>query len=233
METGQPHHAFSRTEFYALLSALAVLAATVLTALAHSREPGQRIGCVNNLRQLGVALMTYSSENDGMFPPRSSPFWPSKLQRFYGDSSVLRCPAHTVNSADTAPRSYIMNGWDDYFHATLDFPNWTAFQDHVYPFGITESAIPRPSETIAFGEKFSSSHHFHVDTIIDPADDVAQVEQSRHFRTKPSDSTSGGSNYAMADGSVRFLKFGAALVPVNLWFVLDPGRTNNTSALAQ
>ena len=31
--------------------------------------------------------------------------------------------------------------------------------------------------------------------------------------------TAGGSNYAFADGSARYLKFGESLNPINLWFV--------------
>jgi prepilin-type processing-associated H-X9-DG protein len=34
-------------------------------------------------------------------------------------------------------------------------------------------------------------------------------------------STSGGSVYAFADGSARYLKWGRSLDPINLWFV-DP-----------
>lgn len=35
---------------------------------------------------------------------------------------------------------------------------------------------------------------------------------------------SGGSNYAFADGSVRFLKYDAAFSPKNLWAVTDEFR---------
>src|SRR5229473_4086783 len=120
----QARYGFSRSELCVVLSAGLVLAATLDSSLARSREPGHRIGCVNNLRQLGMAALIYSSENDGMFPPRASNTgWPSRLQRYYGDLAVLRCPNDassprtfgTQNPADAAPRSYIFNGWDDYF----------------------------------------------------------------------------------------------------------------------
>src|SRR3979490_2919215 len=98
----QSNRGFSRVELFIVLGVLAVLAATLLTAMARSREPGQRIGCVNNLRQLGVAMLIYSSENDGMFPPRVvRPSWPARLQQYYKDLSVLRCPSDI--SAPTAP----------------------------------------------------------------------------------------------------------------------------------
>ena len=37
-------------------------------------------------------------------------------------------------------------------------------------------------------------------------------------------SRSGGSNYAFADGSVRFIKFGRVMNPINLWAVMPDVR---------
>src|SRR5437762_836448 len=158
MKSGKRHQGFSRTDFCAVLSVLAILVATTLSSRARSREPGQRTGCINNLRQLGVALLTYSSENEGRFPPRSgSPYWPARLQPYYGGFSLLRCPNDTPSAsplppgalapADAGPRSYIFNGWDDYFQTTLDEVSWIDYLDHLYPFGMLESAIPNPAAT--------------------------------------------------------------------------------------
>jgi prepilin-type processing-associated H-X9-DG protein len=36
--------------------------------------------------------------------------------------------------------------------------------------------------------------------------------------------SSGGSNYAMADGSARFIKFPQSVDPLNLWAVTDSNR---------
>jgi len=55
--------------------------------------------------------------------------------------------------------------------------------------------------------------------------DVERVEQSRHGGAGPG-SHSGGSNYAMADGSATYIKFPGSLSPINLWAVTDGARTN-------
>jgi prepilin-type processing-associated H-X9-DG protein len=55
--------------------------------------------------------------------------------------------------------------------------------------------------------------------------DIEEVEQARHS-TVAKQVRSGGSNYTLADGSVRFLKFGKSLSPVNFWAVTDAYRTN-------
>ena len=81
--------------------------------------------------------------------------------------------------------------------------------------------------TIVLGEKVSTSGHFHMDFLQGAAgNDVEEVEQGRHA-TKTHKSRSGGSNYAFADGSARFLRFGLSLTPVNLWAVTDAWRTNS------
>src|SRR5258707_6807166 len=166
------HCGFTRTELCILLGALTILMVTLGSSLARSREPGQRIGCVNNLRQLGTALLVYSSENDGFFPARTAATrWPGALQPFYHDLSILACPSDSarpntfggLKPADGAPRSYIFNGWDDYFLLTLSREQWDLFLGAGWLFGIPESAIPLPSETIAFGEKLTESGQFWMD----------------------------------------------------------------------
>jgi prepilin-type processing-associated H-X9-DG protein len=52
--------------------------------------------------------------------------------------------------------------------------------------------------------------------------DIEEVAQNRH--TGNEGARSGGSNFAFADGSVRFLKFGASVNPLNLWAVSDEWR---------
>jgi prepilin-type processing-associated H-X9-DG protein len=51
--------------------------------------------------------------------------------------------------------------------------------------------------------------------------DFSQVEQSRHMSVG---TRNGGSNYAFADGSARYLRFGQMFVPETLWAVTDTWR---------
>ena len=59
-------------------------------------------------------------------------------------------------------------------------------------------------------------------------DDVTQLDQSRHMK---SSKNSGGSVYAFADGSARYLRFGQSFDPVNLWFVDEALRLLGSSAV--
>jgi len=143
-------------------------------------------------------------------PPTPSPAAtgdPANSFRVFWCPSDVQQPANFGNgrplAALRAPRSYIINGFNDYFNGSK--------ADGLLP----ESAILEPSETVILGEKESGSGHWWMDYWA--GDDYSELEQSRHgagLRGK-----AGGSNYAMADGSARFLRFGQSFDPINLWFV--------------
>ncbi len=55
------------TDFLITAAACGILASLLFPALAYTRHRSQLAGCQNNLRNLGVALLTYSNMNDGKF----------------------------------------------------------------------------------------------------------------------------------------------------------------------
>lgn len=52
-----------------VVTLIVMLAAIVLSSLSAAREQGRRVGCLSNLRQLGMAMILYTSENGGTLPP--------------------------------------------------------------------------------------------------------------------------------------------------------------------
>ena len=90
-------------------------------------------------------------------------------------------------------------------------------------------AIKQPADTIVLGEKKSDSEHFYMD-LFEPSrggrgNDVTEIERGRHA-SAPNNPKGGGSNYMMADGNARFIKYRGLLYPLNLWAVTDYYRTN-------
>jgi prepilin-type processing-associated H-X9-DG protein len=203
----------------------------LLPSVSAAKESGRRIACLNNMRQLGLSLTLYADDNDDRLPLRAPPFWMTSLHPYYRNIQILRCPTDTraPSPVGTAPadasRSFIINGWNDYFESSLSAAEWAAYKTYGYPQGMPASAIQNPSETIAFGERMTTSSHIHMDFYQGNGNDIEELEQSRHGSGR--NLRTGGSNFTFADGSTRFLRAGRSVFPINLWAVTDTYRTNS------
>src|SRR5260370_35038694 len=59
---------FTLIELLVVIAVIAILAALLLPTLARAKERGQRIGCLNNLKQLQTGWQLYLSDNSDVMP---------------------------------------------------------------------------------------------------------------------------------------------------------------------
>ena len=85
---------------------LAILAGMLIPVLGRAKEDSIRIKCVNNVKQLGLAMQMYGDDNSALLPmahgtvpwnaaagTTNPPPWSQPLAAYYNNTNILCCPS--------------------------------------------------------------------------------------------------------------------------------------------
>src|SRR4051794_31214940 len=99
---------FTLLELLAVVAIIGILAALLLPALASAKHRAQGIACMNNGKQLGLALQMYGGDHNGWLPP--NPDWPTNNMWVRGEMENASDATNTVFLTESKLAPYIGNG---------------------------------------------------------------------------------------------------------------------------
>jgi prepilin-type processing-associated H-X9-DG protein/prepilin-type N-terminal cleavage/methylation domain-containing protein len=155
------HSGFTLVELLITIAIIAVLVALVLLGVNKARDMAQGAKCAGNLRQIGTALLSYASDNNGSLVPGAEPepnkLWYNVLEPYMGSGDVAvdspdrpawqQCPSKQFKNKDRFSVGY---GWNYTFFggSWADSEYWKWY----YGYGTRLGGVPLPSQTIIIGD---------------------------------------------------------------------------------
>lgn len=193
-----PRRGFTLIELLVVIAIIALLAAILFPVFARARENARRASCQSNLKQLSLGMLQYVQDYDerlpktffdyngnGTWQAASDIGWVEVLDPYLKNIQIFQCPSEPTKQK-TDPDS--VNGFNDY-----------AFSQYLS--GLHLSAVRYPALTLMLMDSASGATNRFIQ-----CDDNGNSVASLATKLPVVDRHLEGSNYAFADGHVKWFK---------------------------